>query len=247
MIIGILEADELNDEVIQRYGRYAETFEQLLSAVDPQLTFQTYQVTQQQFPQSIDACDAYVLTGSKYSCYEDIHWINQLKQFVVECHAQNKKLIGICFGHQLIAQALGGSVQKHDKGWGIGMASSDVRTTPQWLTPKQPQFNLLVSHQDQVTRLPQQASLVASNEFCPIAGYHVNHTILTFQGHPEFNHDYLQYIMTQRREVIGEQAYQQAIESLQQDEDNELVAQWIVNFIRDREHSSDEAGSLSKT
>jgi GMP synthase-like glutamine amidotransferase len=245
LIIGILEADELNDEVIQRYGRYAETFEQLLSAVDPHLAFQTYQVTQQEFPQSIDACDAYVLTGSKHSCYEDIPWINQLKQFVVECHAKKKKLIGICFGHQLIAQALGGSVQKHDKGWGIGMSSSDVKTTPHWLTPKQPQFNLLVSHQDQVTRLPQQASLVASNDFCPIAGYHVNHTILTFQGHPEFNHDYLQYIMTQRREVIGEQAYQQAIESLQQDEDNELVAQWIVNFIRGREQSSDEAGSLS--
>jgi GMP synthase-like glutamine amidotransferase len=232
LIIGILEADELADEVIERYGRYAETFEQLLSAVDPQLAFQTYQVTQQHFPESIDACDAYVLTGSKYSCYEDIHWINELKQFVVDCVEQNKKLVGICFGHQLIAQALGGSVQKHDKGWGIGMASSEVTTTPHWLTPRLQQFNLLVSHQDQVTRLPQQASLVATNEFCPIAGYHVNHTVLTFQGHPEFNHDYVQYLMTQRRQAIGEQAYQQAMESMQLDEDNELVAQWIVNFIR---------------
>ena len=232
MIIGILEADELADDVIQRYGRYAETFEQLLSAVDPQLTFQTYQVTQQEFPQSIDACDAYLLTGSKFSCYEDIHWINRLKQFVVDCFAQEKKLVGICFGHQLIAQALGGSVQKHDKGWGVGMASSDVTTTPDWLTPKQQQFNLLVSHQDQVTRLPQQASLIATNEFCPIAGYHVNHTILSFQGHPEFNQDYVQYIMTQRRHIIGEQAYQQGLNSLQQKEDNELIAQWIVNFIK---------------
>jgi len=232
LIIGILEADELTDDVIQRYGRYAETFEQLLSAVEPQLTFQTYQVTQHEFPQSIDACDAYLLTGSKFSCYEDIHWINQLKQFVVDCFEQEKKLIGICFGHQLIAQALGGSVQKHHKGWGVGMVSSDVTTTPDWLTPKQQQFNLLVSHQDQVTELPQQASLVATNEFCAIAGYHINHTILTFQGHPEFNQDYVQYIMTQRREIIGEQAYKQAMESLQQNEDNELVAKWIVNFIK---------------
>lgn len=232
MKIGILEADDLADEVIQRYGHYAETFEQLLSAVDPQLAFKTYHVTQQQYPQHIDDCDAYLMTGSKFSCYEDIHWIHWLKQFVVDCLEQEKKLIGICFGHQLIAQALGGSVQKHDKGWGIGLASSDVATTPDWLTPKQPQFNLLVSHQDQVTRLPPEASLIATNEFCPIAGYQVNHSILTFQGHPEFSRDYVQHLMTNRRQDIGEQTYQQAMDSLEQNEDHELVAKWIVNFIR---------------
>ena len=233
MIIGILQADDLAEEVIQRYGRYAAMFENVLSSVDPKLEFKTYQVTQLEYPQHIHDCDAYLITGSKSSCYEDIQWIHRLKQFVVDCHQQEKKLLGICFGHQLIAHALGGWVQKYDKGWGIGIARSMVTHMPHWLKPEQQQFNLLVSHQDQVTRLPPEASLVVTNEFCANSGFRINHSILTFQGHPEFSHDYVQYIMTQRREIIGEQAYQQGMESLQQDEDNELVAQWIVNFIRD--------------
>ena len=112
---------------------------------------------------------------------------------------------------------------------GIGLASSEVTQTPDWLLPQQKCFNLLVSHQDQVTLLPTDASLVATNDFCPIAGYQVNHSILTFQGHPEFSRDYLQHIMTNRRQIIGEQVYQQAMKSLQH---NEVVANWIVNFIR---------------
>ena len=232
MIIGILEADIMDDDVQKRYGGYLDMFKKLLSAADAQLAFQTYQVKLHQYPQHINECDVYLITGSKSSCYEDVDWIHRLKQFVVDCVEQEKKLLGICFGHQLIAHALGGRVQKSDKGWGIGMVSSDVTHTAHWIMPKQQQVNLLVFHQDQVTRLPPKASLVASNDFCPIASYHVDGSILTFQGHPEFNHGYLQYLMTKRRDIIGEQAYQQGMESLQQDEDNELVAQWIVNFIR---------------
>ena len=232
MIIGILEADKLDDELVQRFGRYADTFAQLLSAVDPKLRFQTYHVTEGEYPQDINDCDAYLITGSKTSCYEDLDWIHRLKRFVLDCVEREIKLLGICFGHQLIAQALGGKVEKSIKGWGIGLASSEVKHPPDWMKPQQKCFNLLVSHQDQVTRLPDEARLVATNDFCPIAGYRVNHSVLTFQGHPEFSRDYLQYIMTDRREYIGEQAYEQGVKSLEQNEDNELVAQWMVNFVR---------------
>lgn len=233
MIIGILQTDVLADQVVQRYGSYVDMFEKLLSAADTQLAFQTYHVKHKEYPQNIHECDAYLITGSQSSCYEDEDWIRQLKQFVLDCFEQDKKLLGICFGHQLIADALGGVVQKSDKGWGVGLASSKVTHTPHWLTPEQQQFNLLVNHQDQVTQLPPQASLIATNEFCPIASYQVDRSVLTFQGHPEFSRDYLHHLMTKRRQIIGEQAYQQGMKSLDQNEDNELVAQWIVNFIRD--------------
>ena len=232
LIIGILEADTLDDDVIRRFGRYADSFSSLLSAVEPQLRFKTYHVTEQEYPQDVNTCDAYLITGSKASCYDDIDWIHRLKRFVRDCWEREIKLLGICFGHQLIAEALGGTVEKSHKGWGIGLARSEVTHTPDWLFPQQPCFNLLVSHQDQVTRLPDEASLIATNDFCPISGYRINHTVLTFQGHPEFSRDYLNHIMTQRREHIGEQAYQQGVKSLKQIEDNELVARWIVNFIR---------------
>lgn len=233
MIIGILEADVLDDEVIQHFGSYTDRFASLLCTADPQLAFQTYSVTQQQYPQNINACDAYLITGSKFSCYEDVDWIEKLKQFVVECFEQNIKLVGICFGHQLISQALGGCVQKHDNGWGVGLVSSHVTQTPHWLLPEQQQFSLLVNHQDQVIRLPPQATLVATNTFCQVASYQVKRSILAFQGHPEFSREYLQHLMTKKRQIIGEQVYQQAKQSLQQHIDHELVAKWIVNFIRD--------------
>lgn len=231
MIIGILEADDLAEEVLQQYGSYADMFATLLAAADSKLTFKTYPVTHQQYPTSIDDCDVYLITGSKSSCYEDKQWIAQLKQFVNDCFEQKKKLVGICFGHQLIAQALGGLVQKNEDGWGIGLVSSHVTQAPDWLSPQQKEFNLLTSHQDQVTQLPVHASLIATNDFCPIAGYQINSIILAFQGHPEFNRDYLRYIMAKRRDIIGDAVYQQAIISLEQKLDHELVATWIVNFI----------------
>ena len=233
MIIGILEADVLDEEVIQLYGSYTERFAALLGTAESKLVFQTYNVTQLHYPEHIEACDAYLITGSKFSVYEDIDWIPRLEQFVIDCVAQEKKLIGICFGHQLIAHALGGRVQKHSAGWGVGLANSDVTHMPPWLMPVQKQFSLLVNHQDQVTRLPSQAALVATNEFCPVAAYQVDGSIISFQGHPEFNREYLQYLLMQNRDNIGEQAYRQAIQSLNQDLDHDLVAQWIVNFIRD--------------
>ena len=235
MKIGILHADDLAKEILNEYGDYADMFQNLLLSVDDTLSFSTYQVTQSEYPSTIDECDAYLLTGSKFSAYDDEAWIKQLIKFIVELHQQQKKLIGICFGHQLIAHALGGLTQKSEKGWGVGLIISDVKQTADkydWLTPEKEGFSLLVSHQDQVVKLPPGAELIASNAFCLNAGFQIGESVLTFQGHPEFSVEYLKYIMNNRREIIGEETYSLALLSIKQPADQELVAQWLVNFIK---------------
>ena len=150
MRIGILEADWLGKETQEKYGSYGDMFRILLSSVDEQLLFQTYQVTELEYPEHINECDAYLITGSKDSVYENKPWIMQLQKYITILSDHSKKLIGICFGHQLVDQALGGRVEKSERGWGIGLAQSAVVKTKPWMIPASEKFVLLVSHQDQV-------------------------------------------------------------------------------------------------
>jgi GMP synthase-like glutamine amidotransferase len=236
MKIGILHADDLAQEIINEFGDYADMFKNILSPVDEALSFHKYQVTQSEYPKDINECDAYLLTGSKYSAYDNEAWIRQLIKFIIELHQQKKKLTGICFGHQLIATALGGLTKKSEKGWGLGVMTSDVvginnQEIQNWLRPEANNFSIMVSHQDQVVKLPPRAELIAGNTFCPNAGFQIGESVLTFQGHPEFNAEYLKYIMNKRRELAGEETYLRAQSSLKQPHDQKLVAQWLVNFL----------------
>jgi len=230
--IGILEADVLSEALRKQYGSYGDMFQNLLHSVDRNLALPRYQVTESDYPEDIDDCDAYLITGSKSSIYDDKPWIRQLHDYVVTLAGRQKKLIGICFGHQLIAQALGGRTQKSVKGWGVGLTTSTVYVSKPWMDPVQTTFALLISHQDQVTALPPDAELIAGDDFCAYASYQIGAHILTFQGHPEFTPDYARQRMHDRREIIGEQRYQQGMASLNHNADDLLIAKWIINFVR---------------
>ena len=231
MKIGILEADRLNDELRAQHGSYGDMFQNLLHSVDKRLALPRYQVTESEYPENIDVCDAYLITGSKSSVYDDKPWIKDLHDYVITLAGRQKKLIGICFGHQLIAQALGGRAQKSEKGWGVGLATSTVYVSKPWMNPAQETFALIISHQDQVTALPPHAELVAGDKFCAYASYQIGNNILTFQGHPEFTPVYARQRMQDRREILGEQRYQQGMASLNRNADHLLVAKWIINFV----------------
>ncbi|MFQ5596502.1 MAG: GMP synthase [Nitrospiria bacterium] len=232
MNIGILEADHLSEGVRERFGTYSEMFQRLLRSVYNQFVFQTYPVIDCEYPDSLDSCDAYLITGSKASAYEDLLWIKGLQDYVITLDAHKKKLIGICFGHQIIAQALGGKVQKSGKGWGVGAASVSVFKHEPWIDTPDDHFQLLVSHQDQVIQLPPKAERIAGNDFCPNASYQIGEHILTFQGHPEFSPDYLKYLIEGRRESIGTPQAEKALDSLQQKTDHLRIARWIVAFLK---------------
>ena len=232
MKIGVLKTDDVRKELVGEFGEYPEMFAELLRSQDPNLEFETYEVQRGHYPQDIDEVDAYLITGSKTGVYEDKDWIPPLMDFVRKLHEHKKPTIGICFGHQLIAHALGGKTRKSDKGWGIGVHSYEFQETPAWMSEPQESFSLLVSHQDQVQELPPGAKVLASSEFCPLAMLQVDDHMLTFQAHPEFTKPYSESLMDLRREVFGDEVVSKGKDSLQNDIHEGTVARWMLEFLR---------------
>jgi len=231
--IGLLQCDHVANDLIDIHGNYPEMFENMLLAADPDIEMAVYDLTADLFPVDLNACDAYIITGSQFSVYEDIPWINKAKQLINDLYRAKIPTIGICFGHQLIAESLGGKVNKvADKGWGVGVHYWEVTENQEWMGKKPPEsFALRASHQDQVTELPPNAKLFASSEFCPIAGFQTGDHVLSFQGHPEFSKEYAKALINKRVERIGEEVSQKAIESLKEEVHSETVGNWILGFI----------------
>jgi GMP synthase-like glutamine amidotransferase len=232
MKLGILKTDAVRPEWVPEFGEYPDMFVALLGQLDPALEFVVYDVEQGEFPDDIDEVDAYLITGSKSSVYDDKPWIAALMDFVRELDRRHKKIVGICFGHQLVAQALGGKTEKSSKGWGVGLHTHSFNSAPDWHDQGEMDFDVLVSHQDQVVENAVGAKVLASSEFCENAVCQVGDHILTFQGHPEFVPAYSREIMEFRREMIGEDVYRKGIASLAEQPEGMRVARWILNFLK---------------
>jgi GMP synthase-like glutamine amidotransferase len=235
MKLAILKTDAVRPEWVPQFGEYPDMFIALLRRVDPHLEFRAYDVELGQYPADIDEADAYLITGSQSSAYEDKPWIDSLATFVRELHVRRKKLVGICFGHQLVAQALGGEVIKSPKGWGVGLHTHRFTLAPPWHDQGDLGLDILVSHQDQVVKVAADTMVLAGSEFCENAVCQVGDHILTLQGHPEFLSDYARELMMFRKEQIGEPAYNAGMASLSRPHEGQRVAQWIINFLRARQ------------
>ncbi len=232
MKLGILKCDRVSDVFVAEHGHYPEMFKTLLLPADPDLEFIIFDVEQGEFPTDIHEADAYLITGSRHGVNDGFPWINQLEEFVRTLHTAQKKIIGICFGHQLIAKALGGKVIKSPNGWGVGMSQNKIVRHKEWMSPAQDQFNLLVSHQDQVVDLPQGAEILAASDFCPNYMMQIGSHLFTVQGHPEFTKAYSQALMVSREDTIGDREFERGMQSLELQEDDALIAQWIVSFLK---------------
>lgn len=232
MKLGLLQCDSVEKNLQPQFGDYPDFFERLFKAIDAPLSLQTYNVIEQIYPKTIDECDAYLITGSSYSAYQDLPWIKVLKNFVVTLHQKKKKLIGICFGHQLIAQTLGGKVEKSPKGWCIGTSTLVIKQPQAWMLPPLEQCALLACNQDQVTILPKGAALLAGNDFCPYAAFSIGQHILTCQMHPEFSKEYAEILMQCREIRMGSDRVKEALQSLTKPLDNLTFAKWMVSFLQ---------------
>jgi GMP synthase-like glutamine amidotransferase len=232
MKIGLLQCDHVAERFQSIAGDYPAMFGVLFQRHAPEITLSPYAVCDDEWPTTLDDCDAYLTTGSRFSVYDDVPWIHRLKAFVRELHDVAKPYVGICFGHQMLAEALGGRVAKAPTGWGVGVHTCEIIQAEQWMQPPEHQCRLQYMHQDQVLELPAQAVLLGSSAHCPIAMFRVGHQMLGIQAHPEFRADYSRALLHDRRARIGDEGTQQALDSLNQPTDEAVVAQWLAAFLR---------------
>ena len=230
--VGILQCDSVRDEFRPRFGDYPGMFTALLDDVDASLRYTVYDVRDGDYPPTTDTCDAYLVTGSRFGVYDAQPWIAPLADYVRKLHRERRRLIGICFGHQLIALALGGHAEKSPKGWGVGVTTVRVHAQPGWMLPLREEFSLIVSHQDQVTALPPGAQCIASSKFCEYAALTVYDNVLTFQGHPEFGHELSRALIEWRRDELGAERAAAGMASLETPVHGPEVARWMVTFMR---------------
>lgn len=232
MKLGILLCDNVNQTLRSQYGDYSTMFAKLLLQTNAPLELAFYEVHKGEYPTELGECDAYLSTGSRCSVYDDLPWIDELVNFVRRLYDAQIGLVGICFGHQLIAHALGGKVSLSYNGWGLGISTAQIVNKKPWMSPELPLVGLIVSHQDQVIALPANSQVILANDFCPYSAIQVGDHFLGFQGHPEFTVEFSSALMNYRQDIIDPGRLEQGKRTLDKVADSQSVALWIVNFLQ---------------
>lgn len=230
MHIAILETGRIKAEIADRFPRYPDMFRQLFAQTPAtDLTFSEVAVIDGELPASIDDYDGYLVTGSSAGVYDVFRWISPLMEFICAAHAGDKPLVGICFGHQVIAHALGGHAEKWHGGWGLGVYDLALHDAPGWM-PQCDSVKLIHIHQDQVVRLPEGATHLGSTAFCANAAFYIGDNVFCLQGHPEFDREYTAALMEARTETMGAEPVAAATQSLESGHEGIAIAGWIVDF-----------------
>lgn len=214
-VINILLCDTFPGLLPDNIPSYESMFEKLFHSVNQNITFNVYQTWDGELPEHPAANELYLITGSNNAAYDDLPWILSLQEWIRKAAKLQIPLVGICFGHQVIAQALGGQVERFPGGWGVGIREMEVLDTDllAWFPDKK--MRLIVNHHDQVTRLPEGAIPLATSDFCRYEGFRIGRRILTFQGHPEFTVDYERHLILNHAENEDDAVKRHALTSLE--------------------------------
>ncbi len=234
MKLGILAAGITPDELIGEHGSYADMIVQLLEGTNSGYSYEVFDVRDGHFPASINECDAWVISGSKFNAYDREPWMLKIREMILEIHAAKLPLVGICFGHQIIAATFGAELNKFDGGWGVGLHDYEIKEGFDFIPAGMNRFSLNAIHQDQVLSKPDNAEVFASSEFCPFAGLVYGDLILTVQAHPEFSDQFERELLVLRGgTTFPDDVTQQGLDSLKGNAsaNQSAVAGWIATFL----------------
>ena len=219
------------DHIADKFRPIAGGYEDMYPALLPGLDLTPFWVCDGHFPDSVADFDAYLCSGSRASVYDDHEWVHRLKAFVAAVHAAGKRFVGICFGHQMLAEALGGKVLPAATGWCVGAHAFEITTREPWMEPFASPVFLPMLCQDQIQKLPAGSVVLASAAGCAVGIFRVGETMLGIQAHPEFAKEYLLAVLDDRVDRIGTKKTATARASLQQDLHNRLLGAWILKFL----------------
>jgi GMP synthase-like glutamine amidotransferase len=227
MKLAILETGRPPGDLESKFGDYSEMFGQMLG---DGFELATYDAQNGNLPADPGDHHAYMITGSPAGVYDPYPWIAPLSDFIRSAHGV--KMIGICFGHQVMAEALGGHVEKSDKGWGAGLHHYSVVHRAPWMDGEQT-IAIPASHQDQVVIQPPNSEVVVQSGFTPYAGLAwTDRPAISFQFHPEFSPDFAKALIEARYDRVSNP--DAAIASLDAPNDSARVAGWIRRFLTEK-------------
>jgi len=230
MKINLLLCDTFTGFLPPEIPSYASMFENLFRSVLNTFQLQTYLVMEGVLPTTIRNDELYLITGCNRSVYDNIHWIKNLLHWICKAYYAKAHVTGICFGHQAIAQALGGCVEKFSGGWGIGIRESSILDSELKEYFHGKKMHLLYNHHDQVTKLPCGAVSLATSDFCTNEAFRIGNYFLAFQGHPEYTSEYELHLLKNHAANENDSVKRLATESIQKfTAEGQLVAQYIVN------------------
>jgi GMP synthase-like glutamine amidotransferase len=227
--IGILKTGRPPRPAIEQFGTYPDMFMKLLGR--NAYAWRVYEADEGDYPDEPEDCAGYIVTGSSAGVYEDAPWIGQLLEWLRAAKGRTR-LVGVCFGHQAMAQAFGGRVIKSPKGWAIGEQEYRVLSREPWMDGA-PAFRLPGSHQDQVVELPPGAEIIAASDFCPMGALAWrDQPAISLQLHPEFEPDYAKALIEARRgKVYADDEADRAVASYGRPDDRARVGRWINTFL----------------
>ncbi|WP_100550665.1 glutamine amidotransferase-related protein [Caedibacter taeniospiralis] len=230
MKIALLQADHVPEyRRCISGGNYPDMFANLFLKVFTIVDIDVFDVTVGEYPDDLNCYEKYIITGSKATTFERLDWICILEDKIKTLYQLKKKIIGICFGHQILAQALGGRVERSIKGWGVGVQCIKILEKLEWMCPYHDHLSLTFYHQDQVVELPKNAKLIATNTFCPVQMFVIGDQIWGMQAHPEMLRAHNHLLIKEQKETLSH-CFESGMDSLRMRDHGRVVAQWMVNF-----------------